>query len=49
MTEFIEIVVISPGYINIQIWVNMTKSEKILLVGVTANLLFEKIILSNTQ
>ena len=47
--SFIKIVVISPRYINIKTLVKMIKNQKVIVVCVTANILFEKNILSNTQ
>ena len=41
---FIKIAVISPRYVNIQAMVKIIKTQTILVVAITANISFEKII-----
>ena len=47
--SFIKVAVISPSYISIQTFVKKIENQKIIKVGVTANMLLEKSIPSNTQ
>ena len=49
MIGFIKIVPISPKNTNIQTLIKIIKTQKILVADVTANIVFEKTIPSNTQ